>query len=61
MYDDQQQFKYIIEAAMVSTTEGLTNNSTTSPRTSTPFKKPNAQKSLRMFTTVLEVKKTAYL
>ena len=44
--DDQQQFKDIIEAAMVSTTEGFTDDSTISPMTSTPVKKPSVQKSL---------------
>ena len=40
-YDNQQQFKYIFEAAMVSTYEGFTNNSTIPPRTSSPIKKPS--------------------
>ena len=39
--DDQQQFKYILEAAMVSTTEGLTENSPVFTMTSTPIKKPS--------------------
>ena len=50
--DDQQQFKDILEAAMVSTPEGFTNNSPISPMTSSPVKKPSAQKSLCMFTNV---------
>ena len=58
--DNQQQFKYILEDAMVSTPEGFVDNSPISPRTSTPVKKPIAQKSLCMFTNVLDVKKTAY-
>ena len=59
--DDQQQFKYIIEDAMVSNPEGFTNNSPIPPRKSPPVKKPSAQKSLCMFTNILEVKKkTAY-
>ena len=46
---------------MVSTFEGLTEKSPISPNTSTPVKKPSAQKSLYMFTNVLDVeKKTAY-
>ena len=45
---------------MVSTPEGFTNNGPISPRTSSPVKKPSAQKSLCMFTNVLDVKKTAY-
>ena len=55
--DDQQKFNNIIEAAMVSTPEGFTYNSTISPRTSTPVKKLSARKSLCMFTNVLDVKK----
>ena len=40
--DNQKQFKDIIEADMVSTSEGLTNNSPISTMTSTPVKKPRA-------------------
>ena len=59
--DNQQQFKDIIEAAMFSTPERSTNNSTISPMTSTPDKNPIARKSLCLFTNILEVKnKTAY-
>ena len=36
--DNQQQFKDILEAAMVSTIEGFTDNSPISPMTSSPFK-----------------------
>ena len=55
--DDQQQFKDIIEAAMVSTPGGFTDNSPIYPRTSSPVKKPSSRKSLCMFTNVLYVKK----
>ena len=55
--EDQKQFKDIIESAMVSTPEIFNDNSPISPRTSTPVKKPSAQKSLCMFTNVLDVKK----
>ena len=41
-WDDQQQFKDIIEDAMVSTTEGFIDNSTIYPMKSTPVKKPSA-------------------
>ena len=58
--DYQQQFKDIIESAMVFTPEGFTNNGPIYPRPSTPVKKPSAQKLLCVFTNVLEVKKTAY-
>ena len=50
--DNQQQFKDILEAAMVYTTEGFTDNSPISPMTLTPVKKPSAQKSLCMFTKI---------
>ena len=55
--DDQQQFKDIIEAAMVSIPEGFTNNSPISPMTSTPFNKPSARKSQYLFTNILDLKK----
>ena len=59
--DDQQQLKYILEAAMVSTPEGFTFNSPICPMNPKTFKKPSAQKSLCMFTNILYVnKKTAY-
>ena len=40
--DNQQQFKDIIEAAIVSTPEGFTDDSTISPMTSKPVNKPSA-------------------
>ena len=59
-WDNQQQFKDIIEDAMVSTPEGFIDNSTRSPMKTTPVKKPGAGKSLCLFTTILDVKnKTA--
>ena len=59
--DDQKKIKYILEADMVSTTEGFTGNSSIYPMNPTPVKKPSAQKSLCMFTNILYVnKKTAY-
>ena len=54
---DQQQFKDILEAGMVSTPEGFTNNSPIFPMKSTLVKKPSAQKSLCMFTNILYVNK----
>ena len=57
--DDQQQLKDIIEAGMVSTPEGFTNNRPISPMPSTPTKKPSARKPLCLFTKIFEVKKTA--
>ena len=53
--DDQQQIKDILEAAMVSTPEVFTNNSAIAPMTSSPVKKPSAQKSLCIFTNILDV------
>ena len=58
--DDQQQFKDILGDTMVSTPGGFIDNSPLSPMTSSPVKKPSAQKSLRMFTNLLDVKKIAY-
>ena len=55
--DNKQQFKDILEVAMVSNPEGFTNDSPISPMKSTPVKKPGAQKSLCMFTNILDVKK----
>ena len=55
--DDQQQFKDILEAAMVSTPEGFTFNSPISPINPTPVNTPSAQKSLCMFTNILYVNK----
>ena len=40
--DVQKQFKDILEAAMVSTPEGLTDNSPVSPMKPTPVKIPSA-------------------
>ena len=57
--DGQQKFKDILEADMVSTPEGFIDNSPIFPMTLTPVKKPNARKSLCMFTKILDVKKTA--
>ena len=54
--DNQQQFKYILEANMVSTTEGFTYNSPRSPRIPTPVKKQSDKKSLCLFTNILDVK-----
>ena len=54
--DDQQQFRDILEAAMISTTKVFTNNSTRSPMTPTQVKKLNAIKSLCLFTNILDVK-----
>ena len=42
---------------MVSTHGGFTNNSTISTMTSTPFKKPSAQKSQCLFTNILDMKR----
>ena len=55
--DYQQQFKDILEAAMISTPEVFTNNSPISPMNPTLVKKPSAQKSLCMFTNILDVDK----
>ena len=56
--DDQQNLKDILEADILSNTEGLTDNSTNVNMTSTPVKKPSASKALYLFTTILDVKPT---
>ena len=55
--DDQLQFKEIIQAPMVSTTERFTDNSPMSPGPPMIVKKRSARKSIRLFTEVLDVKK----
>ena len=55
--DEHQQFKDILEAAMVSTPEGLTDNNPISSMTQTPVEKPSARKSLCLYTRILDVKK----
>ena len=55
--DNQQQFKDILEAYIVSTPEGFTKNNPISPMKPTPVKRPSAQKSLCMFTNVVDVNK----
>ena len=53
---DQEKFKDIIEAEMVSTLEEITDDSPCLPMTQTKVKKPNARKSLYFFTNVFDVK-----
>ena len=57
-FDDQQNLKYIIETALLSTPEGFTDNSPNLPMSSTTVKKPSARKSLCLFTNILAVKPT---
>ena len=57
--DNQNQYKAILEAAMVSTTERFTENSPMSPGPSVNVKNPSARKSPRKFTEILDVKKKA--
>ena len=56
--DDQQNLKDIIYAAILSTPEGVTDNSPNVHMTSTPVKKPSSRKSLCLFTNILDVKPT---
>ena len=56
--DDQQNLKYIIDAAILSTPEGVADNSPNVHFTSSPVKKPSARKSLCLFTNILAVKPT---
>ena len=59
-YDDQQQYKSIIETAMVSSIEVFIDNSPMPPRPSVTVKKPSTIKPLRKFTEAFDVKnKTA--
>ena len=53
--DDQQNLKDIIDAAILSTPEGVTDNSLNVHMSSKPVKKPSASKSLRLFTKILDV------
>ena len=54
--DDQQNLKDIIDAALLSTSEGVSDDSTNVPMTSTTVKKRSASKSLCLFTNKLDVK-----
>ena len=55
-WDDQQNLKDIIDAAMVSTPEGFTDNSSNVTMKSTSVKKPSAGKSLCLFSKIFDVK-----
>ena len=54
--DDKKTLKDTLDADMVSTPEGITDNSPNVPMTSTPVKKASARKSLCLFTNILDVK-----
>ena len=54
--DDQQNLKDIIDADILSTLEGFTDNSPNVHMKSSPVKKPSARKSLCLFTNILDVK-----
>ena len=54
--DNKQNLKDIIDADILSTPEGVTDNSPNMPMISTPVKKPSASKSLCLFTNILDVK-----
>ena len=56
--NDQQNLKDIIDTAILSTPEGVTDNSPNVHMTSTPVEKPSARKSLCLFTNILDVKPT---
>ena len=53
----KKNLKYILDASMVSTPEGVKYDSTSVPMTSTPFKKPSARKSLCLSTNIFDIKK----
>ena len=52
---DQHNLKDIIDAAILSTPEGVTDNSPNVHMPSKPVKKPSARKSLCLFTNILDV------
>ena len=54
--EDQQNLKNILDAAMVSTPEDVTDESPNVTMTSTPVKKPSSRKSRCLFTNILDVK-----
>ena len=54
--DDQQNLKDIIDDAMLSTPEGVTDDSPNLSMTSTSVNKPSASKSLFLCTNILDVK-----
>ena len=54
--DDQNNLKGIIDATIVSTLEGVKDNSPDVTMKSTPGKKPSAGKSLCLFSNTLDVK-----
>ena len=54
--DNQQKYKYIIEAAMVSTPEEITDKIPMSHITYVPVNKSCARKSLHQFSELLDIK-----
>ena len=61
-FDDQQQYKAILEASMFSTPEELTDKIPLSPDQSEPAKNTSARKLLRKLSDLLDIKpKTAVL
>ena len=54
--DDQQNLKDILDAAILSTPEGGTDNSPNMHMESITVKKPSASKSLCLFTNIMDVK-----
>ena len=55
--DDQQKFKYHIEAAMISTTGEITDDIPGLPMNETTVNKPSSRKLIRLFTNIFDVKK----
>ena len=56
--DDQKNLKDIIDAAILSIPEGVTDTSPNVHMSSKPVKKPSARTLLRLFTNILDVKPT---
>ena len=57
MCDHQPKFKYILEAAMVSTPGEINDDSPNFPMTQTTVNKQSSGKSLRLLTNIFDVKK----
>ena len=54
--DNKQQYKYIIESFMVSTTTGIANNITVALGVSVTLKNPSARELLSQFSLLLNIK-----
>ena len=60
-YNNQQQYKAILESSVVSILEIFTDNIPMSPGPYVTVKNPSAKKSLRLFTELFDVKNKNYV